>query len=74
MNVAIVKGTIEEIDTTLFNQYQNWIAQKKAEYDTDLINYTEDKKGEWDNWYDTTTVQLQQDFMAWVNMLEGCLR
>lgn len=30
---GIVKGTIEEIDTTtLFNQYQNWIEQKKAEF------------------------------------------
>ena len=93
---GIVKGTIEEIDTTtLFNQYQNWIAQKKAEYDADLINYTNtkqsefegwvddkeldyntftnDKKGEWDSWYNTTTTQLQADFMAWVNMLEDVL-
>lgn len=71
---GIVRGTVEEIDTTtLFNQYQNWIAQKKVEYDADLINYTEDKKQEWDNWYDTTTVQLQQDFMAWVSMLEDVL-
>ena len=93
---GIVKGTIEEIDTTtLFNQYQNWIAQKKAEYDADLINYTntkqsqfenwvidkeldyntftDDKKSEWDNWYDLTTVQLQQEFMAWFNMLEDVL-
>lgn len=93
---GIVKGTIEEIDTTtLFNQYQNWITQKKAEYDADLINYTntkqsqfenwvidkeldyntftDDKKSEWDNWYDLTTVQLQQEFMAWFNMLEDVL-
>ena len=28
---GIVRGTVEEIDTTtLFNQYQNWIAQKKS--------------------------------------------
>ena len=93
---GIVKGTIEEIDTTtLFNQYQNWITQKKAEYDADLINYTNtkqsefegwvdnkeqdyntyvsNKQGEWDSWYDTTTTQLQADFMAWFNMLEDVL-
>ncbi len=71
---GIVRGTIEEIDTTtLFNQYQNWIEQKKAEFNQDLINYTNVKQGEWDNWYDTTTVQLQQDFMAWVSMLEDVL-
>lgn len=93
---GIVKGTIEEIDTTtLFNQYQNWIEQKKAEFNQDLINYTNvkqgefegwvddkeldyntftnDKKGEWDSWYNTTTTQLQADFIAWVNMLEDVL-
>ena len=60
---GIVKGTIEEIDTTtLFNQYQNWIEQKKAEFNS-----------EWDNWYDTTTTQLEADFMAWVSMLEDVL-
>ena len=93
---GIVKGTIEEIDTTaLFNQYQSWIAQKKQEYNADLINYTNAKQGEfegwvddkeqdyntyigakqseWDSWYNTTTTQLEADFMAWVNMLEDVL-
>ena len=93
---GIVRGTIEEIDTTtLFNQYQNWIEQKKAEFNQDLINYTDTKQSEfegwvddkeqdyntyvgakqseWDSWYNTTTTQLQADFMAWVNMLEDVL-
>lgn len=93
---GIVKGTIEEIDTTtLFNQYQSWIEQKKAEFDNDLINYTNakqtefedwvgdkesdyntyvsNKQNQWDSWYDTTTTQLEADFMAWVNMLEDVL-
>lgn len=93
---GIVKGTIEEIDTTtLFNQYQNWIENKKIEFNQDLINYTNVKQGEfegwvddkeqdyntyvgakqseWDSWYNTTTTQLQADFMAWVNMLEDVL-
>lgn len=93
---GIVKGTIEEIDTTtLFNQYQSWIEQKKQEFDNDLINYTNtkqtefedwvgdkesgydtyvsNKQSQWDSWYNTTTTQLQADFMAWVNMLEDVL-
>jgi hypothetical protein len=71
---GIVRGTVEEIDTTtLFNQYQSWIAQKKAEYDADLINYANTKQSEWDSWYDTTTTQLEADFMAWINMLEDVL-
>lgn len=71
---GIVRGTVEEIDTTtLFNQYQSWIEQKKVEYDADLINYANTKQSEWDSWYDTTTTQLEADFMAWVNMLEDVL-
>ena len=93
---GIVKGTVQEIDTTtLFNQYQNWIENKKIEFNQDLINYTNVKQGEfegwvddkeldyntyvgakqseWDSWYNTTTTQLQADFMAWVNMLEDIL-
>lgn len=71
---GIVRGTVEEIDTTtLFNQYQSWIAQKKVEYDADLINYANTKQSEWDSWYDTTTTQLESDFMAWFNMLEDVL-
>lgn len=50
---GIVKGTIEEIDTTtLFNQYQNWIENKKIEFNQDLINYTNVKQGEFENWVD----------------------
>ena len=50
---GIVKGTIEEIDTTtLFNQYQNWIEQKKAEFNQDLITYTNTKQSEFEGWVD----------------------
>jgi len=93
---GIVHGLIEQVDTTtLFNQYQSWIEQKKAEFDNDLINYTNakqtefedwvgdkesdyntyvsNKQNQWDSWYDTTTTQLEADFMAWVNMLEDVL-
>ncbi len=75
---GIVKGTIEEIDTTtLFNQYQNWIAQKKAEYDADLINYTNAKQAEFENWvngkeqdYDSYVSNKQGDYETWVDAKE----
>ena len=50
---GIVRGTVEEIDTTtLFNQYQSWIEQKKQEFDNDLINYTNAKQTEFEDWVD----------------------
>ncbi len=62
---GIVRGTVEEIDTTtLFNQYQDWIAQKKAEYDADLINYTNIKQTDFENWVDTTQ-------SAWDDLLDA---
>ena len=60
---GIVRGTIEEIDTTtLFNQYQNWIEQKKAEFNQDLINYTDTKQSEFEGWVDNK----EQDYNTYV--------
>lgn len=71
---GIVKGTIDEIDTTtLFNQYQTWITEKKSEYDSDLINYTDDKKIEWDNWFNTTSTQLESEFNTWFQGIKDIL-
>ena len=70
---GIVKGTIEEIDTTtLFNQYQSWIEQKKQEFDNDLINYTNAKQTEFEDWvddkesdYDTYVSNKQNQWDNW---------
>lgn len=86
---GIVKGTIEEIDTTtLFNEYQAWIDEKKTEYNADLINYTSDKKAEWEDWFNvtsedlelawnswftTTSNQLEQNFNAWFDTIQDVL-
>ena len=86
---GIVKGTIEEIDTTtLFNEYQAWIDEKKTEYNADLINYTTDKKAEWEDWFNvtsedlelawnswftTTSNQLEQDFNIWFQGIKDIL-
>ena len=72
---GIVRGTVEEIDTTtLFNQYQNWIEQKKAEFNQDLINYTDTKQSEFEGWvddkeldYDSYVGNKQNEWDSWYN-------
>lgn len=67
---GIVHGLIEQIDlTTLFNQYQDWIVQKKGEFDTDLIDYTNLKHNE----IDGIIADFQSDFMAWFTTIQGIL-
>ena len=65
---GVVKGTIEEIDTTtLFNQYQNWIENKKIEFNQDLINYTNVKQGEFEGWVD----DKESDYNTFTNDKKG---
>lgn len=67
---GIVKGTIEEIDTTsLFNQYQSWIAQQKQLYNNDFTNWTNDKRQEFNDWMNTE----QSDFEAWLESIKDLL-
>ncbi|HZK00152.1 MAG TPA: hypothetical protein VFC79_09095, partial [Tissierellaceae bacterium] len=62
---GIVRGTIEEIDTTtLFNQYQDWIEQTKSDYDTDVATWTDEKKQAFLVWVDTTQ-------SAWDDLLDA---
>lgn len=77
---GIVHGLVDQVDTTtLFNQYQTWLNNKKTEFDTDLKNYKEnkkneidnwfgDKKNEWESWYNTNTTAF---FNAWNEWFEG---
>lgn len=56
---GIVHGVIDQVDTTtLFNQYQSWIAQQKTIYESDLEDWT--------------TAQ-QADFQAWFESIQGIL-
>lgn len=72
---GIVHGTVDQVDTTtLFNQYQTWLAEKKAQYDADLIQYTTSKENEIDTWYTTTKTateadisEFEQQYNAWYN-------
>ena len=74
---GIVHGTIDQVDTTtLFNQYQTWLAEKKSNYDTDMASWTAQKKSDYETWYnatilaeqneiDTMELQMQDDFEVW---------
>lgn len=84
---GIVHGLVDQVDTTtLFNQYQTWLNNKKTEFDTDLEQYKTnkkneinnwfiDKKSEWESWYNTNTTQLLNAFNTWFedvkNLLSG---
>lgn len=53
---GIVHGTVEQLDTTtLFNQYQTWIAEKKSQYNSDITSWTALKQTEYEAWFDATT-------------------
>lgn len=59
---GIVTGLISQVDTTtLFNQYQSWINQQKANYEANISNWTADKQGEFVDW---SSLQ-ETDFESW---------
>jgi len=71
---GIVHGLIEQVDTTtLFNQYQAWISDKKAEFDQDLISYKNANQQDLDNWYETTTEDFEDAFNTWFATIQGIL-
>lgn len=60
---GIVHGTVDQVDTTtLFNEYQSWIAQQKAEYEADIASWTDDKKAEFEAWQNLQ----RSDFAQWM--------
>jgi len=71
---GVVTGTIEQVNTTtLFNQYQTWLQEKKNQYDTDIAQWTQQKQSEYQNWYNTTTTQLEQAWDTWFQTIQGVL-
>ncbi|WP_297420462.1 hypothetical protein [Clostridium sp.] len=82
---GIVHGTVDQVSTTtLFNQYQSWLNDKKTTYDTDFTNWTTQKKADYENWYDTTIqreqseidameAQFQNDFDTWFASVKSVL-
>lgn len=79
---GIVHGTIDQIDTTtLLSQYQAWLTEKKNQYDSDIVQWKEEKQSEYQTWYDTTTANEQgeidnmqigfkQDWDTWFNNIK----
>lgn len=71
---GIVHGTVDQVDTTtLFNQYQTWLDEKKAEYNADLIDYITSKNDELNNWYYSTTTEFEEDFNLWFQTIKDLL-
>ncbi|WP_432408644.1 hypothetical protein [Wukongibacter sp. M2B1] len=82
---GVVTGTVDQIDTTtLFNQYQSWLLEKKSEYDTDLSQWINTKQSDYQAWYDTTIAteqieidameeQFQTDWDTWFATVQGAL-
>lgn len=59
---GIVTGLISQVDTTtLFNQYQSWINQQKANYETNVATWTTNKQTEFIDW---SSLQ-ETDFESW---------
>lgn len=61
---GVVTQTVKTIDTTtLFNQYQSWINQQKANYESDLAAWTASQKSSFDSWSATQKTAFT-DWMA----------
>lgn len=62
---GVVTGLITQVDaTTLFNQYQAWIAEKKTQYNTDMTTWTATKQQEFVDWAN----EQQQDYEDWYDL------
>jgi hypothetical protein len=82
---GIVIGTIEQIDpTTIFDQYQSWLSEKKSQYGNDLAQWINSKQTEYEDWYNNTTTteqteidnmetQFQSDFNTWFSGIKSTL-
>jgi len=72
---GIVHGTVDQVDTTtLFNQYQTWLQEKKNQYNQDLIDWIENKQTEYNNYvstkqneYDDYVLTKQTEWDNWFN-------
>ncbi|WP_392486751.1 hypothetical protein ACER0A_002250 [Haloimpatiens sp. FM7315] len=63
---GIVHGTVDQADTTaIFNQFQSWYSQTKANYDKDIATWTEEKKEAFNTWYADNTQAFLNKFNSW---------
>ncbi len=67
---GIVHGVVDQVDTTtLFNQYQVWIAEKQTQFNASLIEYAAEKQIE----IDQTEDSLLADWNAWFSTIQNAL-
>lgn len=63
---GIVHGVVDQVDTTaIFNQFESWYKQTKANYDADIATWTQEKKDDFNNWYTTNVNEFTDRFNTW---------
>ncbi|HBE9404966.1 TPA: hypothetical protein KNH94_000159 [Clostridioides difficile] len=67
---GIVKGTIEEIDTTtLLAQLEAWKSEEIDDFNTWRLN----QENIYNDWYNTTTTSFAAEFNVWFESIKGIL-
>lgn len=63
---GIVHGVVDQVDpTAIFNQFESWYAQTKANYDADIATWTQEKKDAFDEWYTTNINEFTDRVNTW---------
>ncbi|OLS02876.1 hypothetical protein [Tissierella creatinophila] len=63
---GIVHGVVDQVDpTAIFNQFESWYKQTKANYDADIAIWTQEKKDAFDLWYTTNVNEFTNRFNNW---------
>ena len=67
---GIVTGLIEQADTTdIFNEFEAYLAQFKAQYIADITEWTADQESAFNTW----SAAQQQEFTDWVDTIRDIL-
>lgn len=77
-----VNSLIQADTTAIFNQYLDWYAARKDEYNVDFLNWTTSERNAYDIWYAALTSQttediaelemlFQQDIIVWFENIKG---
>lgn len=67
---GIVHGVVDQVDTTtLFNQYQSWIAQEKLRFENDVDGWMANEQDDFETWEQ----QQKNDFDMWFANIQDIL-
>jgi hypothetical protein len=69
-----VTGVVDQLDTTtLFNQFEAYFDEFKQFYENDYANWTAEQKAEYDEWYALHIDLWQNEFTTWFENIKGQL-